>query len=302
MDEHAYGHDELAKRFEKERTHLRAVAYRMLGSLAEAEDAVQETWLRLGRSDSSEIENLAGWLTTVVGRICLDMLRSRTSRREDPLESRPVEPVPGDTDGGLRPTDPEDEALLADSVGAAMLVVLDRLAPAERLAFVLHDLFAVPFEDIALITERTPASARQLASRARRRVRGAETDPRPDLGRRQHIVRAFLRAARAGDFEALLEVLDPDVVARSDMGMAGALSAIHGAALVARQAATFAQFARSMQLAFVNTNMAVISLVNGQTRVMTFTIADTRITEISVLTSPTTVSGLDILVPQDPTP
>ncbi|MFE2288754.1 sigma-70 family RNA polymerase sigma factor [Streptomyces sp. NPDC059443] len=300
--EHRHEHDELAKRFEEERTRLRAVAYRMLGSLAEAEDAVQEAWLRLGRSDSEEIDNLAGWLTTVVGRICLDMLRSRTSRREDPLEARPVEPVPGDADGELRPVDPEDEALLADSVGAAMLVVLDRLAPAERLAFVLHDLFAVPFEDIALITERTPASARQLASRARRRVRGAETEPRPDLSRQRLVVSAFLRAARGGDFEALLEVLDPDVVARSDMGMAGALTAVHGAALVARQAATFAQFAQSAQVAFVNAGVGVVARVDGQVRVMMFTIADTRITEVTVLTAPAAVSGLDILVPPDTAP
>lgn len=296
-----YAHDELAKRFEEERGHLRAVAYRMLGSLAEAEDAVQETWLRLFRSDSAEIDNLAGWLTTVVGRICLDVLRSRTSRREDPLDVRPVEPVPGVTDGDARPADPEDEALLADSVGAAMLVVLDRLAPAERLAFVLHDLFAVPFEDIALITERTPASARQLASRARRRVRGAEAPPRPDLGRQRHIVSAFLRAARGGDFEALLEVLDPDVVARADIGVSGALSAVRGAPLVARQAATFAQFAQSPQIAFVNGGLGVVSLFDGTFRVMTFTIADTHITEVTVFTTPSAVSGLHILVPAEPT-
>ncbi|MBT2451707.1 sigma-70 family RNA polymerase sigma factor [Streptomyces sp. ISL-43] len=291
-------HDELAKRFEEERTRLRAVAYRMLGSLGEAEDAVQEAWLRLSRTDAAEIDNLAGWLTTVVGRICLDMLRSRTSRREDPLEVRPLEPVPGDTTGVARPaSDPEDEALLADSVGAAMLVVLDKLAPAERLAFVLHDLFAVPFEDIALITERTPASARQLASRARRRVRGAEAQPRPDLTRQHRIVSAFLSAARGGDFEALLEVLDPDVVARSDIGMANALSAVRGAALVARQAATFAQFAQTAQVAFVNGGVGVVARVDGTFRVMMFTIADSRITEVSVVMTPSGVSELDILVP-----
>ncbi|MGW6690342.1 sigma-70 family RNA polymerase sigma factor [Streptomyces sp. NPDC054961] len=295
-----YAHDELAQRFEEARGHLRAVAYRMLGSLAEAEDAVQEAWLRLVRSGSAEIDNLAGWLTTVVGRICLDMLRSRTSRREDPLDIRPVDPGP--THGGARPADPEDEALLADSVGAALLVVLDRLAPAERLAFVLHDLFAVPFEDIALITERTPASARQLASRARRRVRGAEIQPPADLGRQRHIVGAFLRAARGGDFEALLDILDPDVVARADIGVSGALSAVRGAPLVARQAATFAQFARSAQIAFVNGGPGVVSLFDGAFRVMTFTIADTRITELTVFTTPASVSGLDILVPAEPTP
>ncbi|MFB6521165.1 sigma-70 family RNA polymerase sigma factor [Streptomyces sp. NPDC056401] len=288
----------LAKRFEEVRPHLRAVAYRMLGSLAEAEDAVQEAWLRLGRSDSAEIDNLPGWLTTVVGRICLDMLRSRASRREEPLEARPVEPLPGvPSDDAARPPAPEEEALLADSVGAAMLVVLDRLTPAERLAFVLHDLFAVPFEDIALITERTPASARQLASRARRRVRGAETGPQPDLTRRHHIVSAFLNAARSGDFEALLEVLDPDVVARADNGIAGALSAIHGATLVARQAATFAQFAQSAQLALVNDGVGVVARFDGGFRVMLFTIPDTRITEVSVVTTPAAVANLTLHVP-----
>ncbi|MCP3760216.1 sigma-70 family RNA polymerase sigma factor [Streptomyces sp. TBY4] len=292
--------DVLAKRFEQVRPHLRSVAYRMLGSLAEAEDAVQEAWLRLSRSASPEsaaIDNLAGWLTTVVGRICLDVLRSRTSRGEEPLEARPVEPVPGDS------TDtpgPEDEALLADSVGAALLVVLDRLAPAERLAFVLHDLFAVPFEDIALITERTPASARQLASRARRRVRGAEAAPRPDLVHRHRIVSAFLNAARGGDFEALLEVLDPDVVARADNGAAGALATLRGAALVARQAATFAQFAQSAQPALIDGGVGVVARVDGGFRVMLFTIPDTRITQVSVLTTPAALARLDISVPALP--
>ncbi|MEV6954712.1 sigma-70 family RNA polymerase sigma factor [Streptomyces sp. NPDC051183] len=293
MDEH----DWLAKRFEDERTRLRAVAYRILGSLSEAEDAVQEAWLRLSRSDSAEIENLGGWLTTVVGRVCLDMLRTRASRREEPLEVRPVEPAPADAARAARPSDPQAEALLADSVGAAMLVVLDKLTPAERLAFVLHDLFAVPFEDIAAITERTPASARQLASRARRRVRGAETLPQPDLGRQRRIVNAFLSAARGGDFEALLEVLDPDVVARSDNGMAGALSAVRGAALVARQAATFAQFAQSAQVALVGGGMGVVARVDGRFRVMVFTIVEDRITQVSVVMAPAEVARLDILVP-----
>ncbi|MFJ6797924.1 sigma-70 family RNA polymerase sigma factor [Streptomyces sp. NPDC091268] len=291
--------DWLAKRFEDERPRLRAVAYRILGSLGEAEDAVQEAWLRLGRSDSARIENLGGWLTTVVGRVCLDMLRTRASRREEPLEVRPVEPAPAD--GPARaaghPEDPQAEAVLADSVGAAMLVVLDKLTPAERLAFVLHDLFAVPFEDIAVITERTPASARQLASRARRRVRGAETVPRTDLGRQRRIVNAFLSAARGGDFEALLEVLDPDVVARSDNGMAGALSAVRGAALVARQAATFAQFAQSAQVALVGGSMGVVARVDGRFRVMLFTIEQDRITQVSVVMAPAEVARLDILVP-----
>src|SRR5213079_2942567 len=210
MDEH----DWLAERFEERRTHVRAVAYRMLGSLSEADDAVQEAWLRLSRSDTSGVENMGGWLTTVVARICLDMLRSRTSRREEPLEASVPEPITS-REGGI---DPEQEALLADSVGLALLVVLDTLDPAERLAFVLHDMFAVPFEEIAPIVGRSPVAARQLASRARRRVRGAE--PKPDLKRQRAVVDAFLAAARGGDFEGLLELLDPDVVSRADAAAA----------------------------------------------------------------------------------
>src|SRR5918997_142421 len=222
MDENEF----LAKRFEEHRSHLRAVAYRMLGSLSEAEDAVQEAWLRLNRSDTSNVENLGGWLTTVVGRVCLDMLRSRRSRREGPLEeplsqppgARVPEPIVSRADGG----DPEQEVLLADSVGLALLVVLETLEPAERLAFVLHDMFAVPFDEIAPIVDRSPTAARQLASRARRRVRGMggregeSVAPRSDLTRQWEVVDAFLAAARGGDFEALLAVLDPDVVLRSD--------------------------------------------------------------------------------------
>ncbi|MEV8537287.1 sigma-70 family RNA polymerase sigma factor [Streptomyces sp. NPDC051211] len=291
----------LAKRFEEERSRLRAVAYRMLGSLSEAEDAVQEAWLRLSRSDAEDIDNLAGWLTTVVGRVCLDMLRSRTSRREEPLDVRPSEPTGTDTAAGApgrpRQPDPQEEALLADSVGVAMLVVLDKLAPAERLAFVLHDLFAVPFEDIAPIVERTPAAARQLASRARRRVRGADTLPPADLTRTRKVVDAFLAAARDGNFEALLEVLDPDVVARSDSGIPGALTAVRGAALVARQAATFAQFAQGAQVALVNGAVGVVARVGGEFRVMMFTVPDDRITELSVVMAKTEVDRLDLAVP-----
>ncbi len=211
MDEREW----LAERFEANRTHLRAVAYRMLGSLSEADDAVQEAWLRLGRSDTSGVENLGGWLTTVVARVCLDMLRSRKSRREEPLGAHVPEPIVSREDG----VDPEHEALLADSVGLALLVVLETLAPAERLAFVLHDMFAVPFDEIAPIVGRSPAAARQLASRARRRVQGATPGARPPISpASDEVVDAFLAAARGGDFDALLAVLDPDVVLRIDRG------------------------------------------------------------------------------------
>src|SRR2546423_2956093 len=208
MDEH----DWLAERFEENRTHLRAVAYRMLGSLAEADDAVQEAWLRLSRSGSSGVENLGGWLTTVVARVSLDMLRSRESRREEPLDERGPEPVIGREEG----PDPEHEALLGDSVGLALLVVLQTLAPAERVAFVLHDMFAVSFDEIAPIVGRSPAAARQLASRARRRVQGAATVPGADVTRQREVVDAFLAASRGGDFDSLLTLLAPDVVLRAD--------------------------------------------------------------------------------------
>src|SRR6516164_2607351 len=210
MDERQW----LAERFEEQRAHLRAVAYRMLGSLSEADDAVQEAWLRLSRSDASEIENLGGWLTTVVARVALNTLRSRTTRREEPLGVRIPDPIVDPADG----TDPEHEALLADSVGLALLVVLEMLSPAERLAFVLHDTFAVPFEQIASILDRSPQATRKLASRARRRVQGARSIPDPDLDRQREVVDAFLAASREGDFEALVAVLDPDVVVRADFG------------------------------------------------------------------------------------
>src|SRR5215211_5225431 len=214
MDEH----DWMSQRFDAHRTHLRAVAYRMLGSLNEADDAVQEAWLRLSRSDTSGVKNLRGWLTTVVARVCLDMLRSRKSRREagkkEPLGRYVPDPIVGREDG----FDPEHEALLADSVGLALLVVLERLSPAERLAFVLYDMFAVPFEEIAPVVDRSPGAARQLASRARRRVRGAATSPDADLALQREVVDAFLAASRGGDFDALLAVLDPEVVLRADRG------------------------------------------------------------------------------------
>src|SRR5919202_1167603 len=235
--------DWLVRRFEENRTHLRAVAYRMLGSSSEADDALQEAWLRLSRSDTSEVENLGGWLTTVVGRVCLDMLRSRRSRREGylggPSDAHVVQPIACRAEG----TDPEHEALVADSVGLALLVVLETLKPAERLAFVLHDMFAVPFDEIAPIVDRSPEAARQLASRARRRVQGETAIPDADVDTQREVVDAFLIAAREGDFEALLEVLDPDVVLRVDRDAisAGAPRVVRGAANVARGASAFAR-------------------------------------------------------------
>src|SRR5687767_7133386 len=223
--------DWLAERFDEHRTRLRAVAYRMLGSVNEADDAVQEAWLRLTRSDADEIENLGAWLTTVVGRVSLNMLRSRRARREQPLSVRVPEPIVDRADG----TDPEHEALLADSVGLALLVVLETLSPPERLAFVLHDIFAVPFDEIAPIVDRSPDAARQLASRARRRVRAERTVPDADLETQHEVIAAFLAAARQGDFDRLVAVLDPDVVLRQDFGPAGARREIRGAATVAGQ-------------------------------------------------------------------
>src|ERR671918_108695 len=225
--------DWLAERFEEHRRHLRAVAYRMLGSVSEADDAVQEAWLRLSRSDADEIENLGGWLTTVVARVSLNMLHSRRTRREEPLDAVHVpEPIVDRVDG----TDPEHEALLADSVGLALLVVLETLSPPERLAFVLHDIFGVPFDEIAPIVDRSPEAARQLASRARRRVRPERTVPDADLDTQREVVDAFLAAARNGDFERLLVVLDPDVVVRADFGPAGGSREVRGAEAIARQA------------------------------------------------------------------
>src|SRR5436309_10676493 len=227
--------DWLAGQFEEHRTRLKAVAYRMLGSLTEADDAVQDAWLRLSRSDAEEIENLGAWLTTVVARVSLNMLRSRATRREEPLDVRIPEPIVDPTDG----TDPEHETLLADSVGLALLVVLETLSPPERLAFVLHDMFAVPFDEIAPIVDRSPEATRQLASRARRRVQGERTTPDADLDRQREVVGAFLAAARDGDFEALLAVLDPDVVVRVDFGPERPVRETVGAEAVAGQAIMF---------------------------------------------------------------
>jgi len=284
--------DEQTQRFEEHREHLRAVAYRMLGSLSEADDAVQESWLRLSRSDVSAVENLRGWLTTVVGRICLDMLRSRTARREDPLDVHVPDPMLGPADDG----DPEQQAVVADSIGLALLVVLDTLTPAERLAFVLHDMFAVPFDDIGRILGRSAAATKQLASRARRRVRGGAPAPDADPARQRQVVGAFLAASRAGDFEALLAVLDPDVVLRADAGAATDLSTlVRGAAEVAGRALMFRRFAAEQQVVSVNGGIGVLSLADGRpAALMAFTIAGGRIVEIDILADPARLALLNL--------
>ncbi|MFG2374051.1 RNA polymerase sigma factor SigJ [Streptomyces sp. NPDC048504] len=292
--------DLLADRFEEHRGRLRAVAYRMLGSLPEAEDAVQETWLKLSRTDADDIRNLGGWLTTVVGRVCLDLLRSRSSRREDPMDEAFTETfVPDPLLRPLTELDPEEEVLHADSVGLALLVVLETLEPAERLAFVLHDMFAVPFDDIAPIVERGSAATRQLASRARRRVQGASPSTDPDLARRREIVEAFLTAAREGDFDALVALLHPDVALRADSGAlvrgAAASKAMRGARAVAEQALMFAPFARHARLALVNGSVGVVNAPEGQVlSVMGVTVADGRITEMFILSDPDRLARLDV--------
>jgi len=287
------GHDRLAERFEAHRAHLRAVAYRMLGSLSEADDAVQEAWLRLSRSEVSGIENLGGWLTTVVARVCLNLLRSRNSRREQPLGVHMPDPVVSRADG----VNPEHEALLADSVGLALLVVLDTLAPAERLAFVLHDTFAVPFDQIAPIVGSSPAATRQLASRARRRVQQAAPTPDADLTRQRAVVDAFFAASRNGDFAALVAVLDPDVVLRSDGGPArpGASAVVHGGPTVAGQALTFARLSPFVRPALVNGAAGVVVAPRGRPfSVMGFTVRDGKIITIDVLADPTRLRQLDL--------
>ncbi|HEY7623230.1 MAG TPA: RNA polymerase sigma factor SigJ [Solirubrobacteraceae bacterium] len=288
MDENEW----LAERFEEHRTHLRAVAYRMLGSVSEADDAVQEAWLRLSRSDANAIENLGGWLTTVVARVSLNVLRARRTRREESFEVHLPEPIVSRADG----VDPEHEALLADSVGLALLVVLETLTPAERLSFVLHDMFAVPFDEIGPMVGRSPTAARQLASRARRRVQGA-TPPTPDLARQREVVDAFFAAARAGDFDALVAVLHPDVVARSDGGTARpeATAVVHGAEKVARRAAGFARMAPYVRPALVNGTAGVVVVPpDGLFAVMGFTVAEGRIVEIDSLTDPDRLSQIDL--------
>jgi RNA polymerase sigma factor (sigma-70 family) len=290
MDENEW----LAERFEEHRSRLRAVAYRMLGSLSDADDAVQEGWLRLSRADTSEVENLGAWLTTVVARVSLNMLRSRASHPEEPLGARVPDPIVDSPDG----TDPEHEALLADSVGLALLVVLETLSPAERLAFVLHDTFAVPFEEIARIMDRTPAATRQLASRARRRIQGGSAaHVERDFGRQWEVVDAFLAASRAGDFEALVAVLDPDVVVRADLG-AGGLRVTRGAEAVSGQALGYARLRLDMQRALVNGSPGLVSTLDGRPfSVGDFTIRDGRIVEMTILADPERLSRLDLSLP-----
>ncbi|MFD7226561.1 RNA polymerase sigma factor SigJ [Streptomyces sp. NPDC059881] len=282
----------LAQRFEEHRSHLRAVGYRMLGSLSEADDAVQEAWLRLSRSDADAVENLGGWLTTVVGRVCLDMLRSRTSRREDPLDVYVPDPVISSLSG----TDPEAEALVTDSVGLAMLVVLDTLAPAERLAFVLHDMFAVPFDEIAPIVGKSVAATRQLASRGRRRV-GEAPVPDPDLARQREVVDAWIAASRGGDFDALLSLLDPDVVLRVDGGVLAAATTklVHGAENVAGQAITYQRFAPLARVVLVNGTVGMVAAPEGQAlSVMSLAIVGGKVVRIDILTDPERLARLDL--------
>ena len=291
--------DWLAEGFEKNRARLLAVAYRMLGSFAEAEDAVQEAWLRLSRSDASGVDNLGAWLTTIVARVCLNVLRSRKTRREEPMGVHVPDPVIGRADG----TTPEDEALLADSVGLALQVVLETLTPAERLAFVLHDMFDLPFDQIAPMVGRSPAMARQLASRARRRVQGADiqaTDP--DIARQREVVDAFFAAAHRGDFDALVAVLDPDVVLRSDGGTArpDASVVLHGAAAVAGRTLTAAQPSALRRPVLVNGAAGVVVIVSGQpVAVMGFTVSRGKIAEIDAIVDPERLRRLDLAVLDD---
>jgi RNA polymerase sigma-70 factor (ECF subfamily) len=286
----------LAERFEERRTRLRSVAYRMLGSLSEADDAVQEAWLRLSRADTSEVENLDGWLTTVVARVSLNMLRSRKRRREEPIGVRVPEPILDHADG----MNPEHEALLADSVGLALLVVLETLAPAERLAFVLHDIFAVPFDEIAPIVNRSPEAARQLASRARRRVRGETMVSDADLETQREVLDAFTAAARDGNFEALLEVLDPDVVLRADLGSAGESQEVRGARLVAGQALFYARQELFIKPALVNGTAGAVSILDGEPfAVGGITVRGGKIVELDILADPERLRHLDLTILDD---
>jgi RNA polymerase sigma factor (sigma-70 family) len=290
MDEREF----LAEQFEEHRPHLRAVAYRMLGSTAEADDAVQEAWLRLSRSDAGEIDNLGGWLTTVVARVCLNALRARRTHGEEPLGPHVPDPVIDAADG----SSPEHEALLADSVGLALLVVLETLPPAERLAFVLHDMFGVPFDEIAPIVDRSPEAARQLASRARRRVRGAAPQPDPDRARQREVVEAFFAASRDGDFEALVAVLDPDVVLHADGGVLrpDATVVVRGAETVARRALMFSRMAPHTRPALVNGTPGVVVIPpDGKVfSIMAFTVADGKIVEIDALVDPERLAAVDL--------
>jgi RNA polymerase sigma-70 factor, ECF subfamily len=287
----------LAEQFEEQRPHLRAVAYRMLGSLNEAEDAVQDAWLRLSRSDTSEVENLRAWLTTIVARVALNMLRSRRTRSEQPLDVHVPDPIIDPADG----TDPEHEALLADSVGLALLIVLETLTPAERLAFVLHDMFAVPFDDIAPIVDRSPEATRQLASRARRRVRGADPVPDPDLNAQWKVVEAFIAAAREGDFEGLVAVLDPQVVLRADGGaVAGLSNYVRGAEAVASQAVLWSRVDLTFKRALVNGAAGVVTFLHGKPfSIAAVTIKNGKIAEMDFLADPERIGQLDLTVLAD---
>jgi RNA polymerase sigma-70 factor, ECF subfamily len=286
MDEREW----LAEQFEEHRARLRGVAYRMLGSLSEADDAVQEAWLRLNRTDASEVENLGGWLTTVVARISLNMLRSRKTRREEPLAGGLPDPLIDRADG----LDPEHEALLADSVGLALLVVLEQLSPPERLAFVLHDIFAVPFDEIAPIVDRSPEAARQLASRARRRVRAERTVPDADIEAQREVVDAFLAAAREGDFEGLVAMLDPDVVLRQDFGPVGRHE-MHGATTVAGQALSYAQIGLEIRPALINGVAGAVAFRDGQPfSIGAVTVRNGRIVELDFLADPERLGRLDL--------
>src|SRR6266700_408437 len=291
-------HDWLAEEFETERPHLRAVAYRMLGSLAAAEDAVQETWLRLSRSDTSTISNLGGWLTTAVARVCLNMLHAQKGRREESLDISVPEPLTR-AFGGI---DPEEEAELADSVGLALLVVLEALSPAERLAFVLHDIFAVPFDEIAPLVERSETATRQLASRARHRVRAGAKGASDDLPASREMVDAFLSASRAGNFEALLALLDPDVVYRADYGaaLAGKSQVVRGAVAVVKQARVFMRLARFTQPVLVNGAVGIVVAPYGRLRyVAQFTITGGKIAQINVMADPAVLRQLHLSVLSD---
>jgi RNA polymerase sigma factor (sigma-70 family) len=285
--------DFLAEQFEEHRTHLKAVAYRMLGSLSEADDAVQEAWIRLSRSDADEIENLRAWLTTVVGRVSLNMLRSRSRRREEPMELRMPDPIIDSADG----TDPEHEALLADSVGLALLVVLETLPPAQRLAFVLHDMFGVSFDEIAQILDRSPQAARQLANRARHRLQGERVEPDPDLDTQREVVDAFLAAAREGDFERLVAVLDPDVVSRGDFGGGRPVREVRGAEAVASNALRFQRLALEVRPALVNGAVGAVSLRDGKPfSVGAITVRDGKIVEMDFFADPERLAQLDLTV------
>ena len=282
--------DWLAQRFQEHRPRLRAVAYRMLGSTSEADDAVQEAWIRLSRSNAGEIDNLEAWLVTVVGRVALNMLRSRKTRREEPLDAHLPDPIVDRADG----IDPEHEALLADSVGLALLVVLETLTPAERLAYVLHDMFSVPFDEIGAILDRSPDAARQLASRGRRRIRGADTTPDADAAAQQEVVEAFLAAARDGDFDALVAVLDPDIVLREDWG-SGTIVEVRGAENVARRAMAASQLGLVVRPALINGAAGWVSLLDGEVyAIAALTLQNGRIKTMDILLDPARLARLDL--------